>query len=200
LDFEKYLARLEAKHQADLAAQEKEKEIQEARRLQAEAVGNAVQIAMVNLGQSISGGLTKAESGFKRFIGVMIQTVTKLIAMMLSSSIANAIQGATAAGAATGPAAIFTTPAFIATAVGGVMSAFAAIPKFAKGGLVGSPMMAMVGDNVNARHDPEVISPLSKLSKMMGGNGGSQELFVQLEGETIWLATEEYLRRTENSR
>jgi hypothetical protein len=32
--------------------------------------------------------------------------------------------------------------------------------------------MAMVGDNPNAHIDPEVISPLSKLQGMMGGNNG----------------------------
>jgi hypothetical protein len=42
--------------------------------------------------------------------------------MMLASSISQSIAGAAASGTATGPAAIFTTPAFIATtAVSGVM-------------------------------------------------------------------------------
>lgn len=37
------------------------------------------------------------------------------------------------------------------------------IPHLAKGGLAFGPTVAMVGDNKNARHDPEVVSPLSKL-------------------------------------
>jgi tape measure domain-containing protein len=48
-------------------------------------------------------------------------------------------------------------------------------PKLAEGGLATGPTMALVGDNRNARVDPEVIAPLSKLKSMMGdmGVGGS---------------------------
>lgn len=41
------------------------------------------------------------------------------------------------------------------------------IPKLAKGGLVKAPTLAMVGDNKGAAHDPEVVSPLSKLQSMI---------------------------------
>lgn len=41
------------------------------------------------------------------------------------------------------------------------------IPKLAKGGLATAPTLALVGDNKNAKSDPEVISPLSKLKGMM---------------------------------
>lgn len=44
------------------------------------------------------------------------------------------------------------------------------IPKLAKGGLVKAPTLAMVGDNKGAAHDPEVVSPLSKLESMMHSN------------------------------
>lgn len=44
------------------------------------------------------------------------------------------------------------------------------IPKLAKGGLAYAPQLAMVGDNKNARTDPEVIAPLSKLEGMLGDN------------------------------
>ncbi|WP_091014776.1 phage tail protein [Paenibacillus amylolyticus] len=44
------------------------------------------------------------------------------------------------------------------------------IPKLAKGGLAYGPTLAMVGDNRGASVDPEVVSPLSKLQDMIGGN------------------------------
>jgi tape measure domain-containing protein len=47
-----------------------------------------------------------------------------------------------------------------------------AAPKLAQGGLAYAPTMAMVGDNRNARVDPEVIAPLSKLKSMLGDVGG----------------------------
>nr|DAJ05649.1 MAG TPA: minor tail protein [Caudoviricetes sp.] len=43
------------------------------------------------------------------------------------------------------------------------------IPHLASGGLAYAPQLAMVGDNRNARTDPEVIAPLSKLEGAMGG-------------------------------
>ncbi|MGO4543225.1 hypothetical protein AB4Z29_00295 [Paenibacillus sp. 2TAB23] len=44
------------------------------------------------------------------------------------------------------------------------------IPRLAKGGLAYGPTLAMVGDNKGASVDPEVVSPLSKLQDMLGGN------------------------------
>ena len=47
------------------------------------------------------------------------------------------------------------------------------IPRLAKGGLAYQPTLAMVGDNKNARTDPEVISPLSKLQGIISQSGGN---------------------------
>lgn len=44
------------------------------------------------------------------------------------------------------------------------------IPRLARGGLAYGPTLAMVGDNRGASVDPEVVSPLSKLQDMLGGN------------------------------
>lgn len=53
------------------------------------------------------------------------------------------------------------------------------IPKLATGGLAAAPTLAMVGDNPNARTDPEVISPLSKLKDMLDG-GRIEEVIALL--------------------
>lgn len=50
------------------------------------------------------------------------------------------------------------------------------IPALAEGGLAYGPTLALVGDNKGASSDPEVIAPLSKLSKIMGGMGGSSNI------------------------
>jgi len=134
----------------------------------AQMVGSEVGHAFNKMGQSLISSLGLAESGFQGFLSGMINTVLQLISMYLSQSIASAIAGATASGAATGPGAIFTTPAFIATAVGGVLSAFAAIPKFANGGIVSGPTMGLMGEYPGAKANPEVIAPLDKLQGMMG--------------------------------
>jgi hypothetical protein len=109
----------------------------------------SVSYAFSGMANNLVEALGLAQTGFGGFIAGMIQTITKLIAMMLASAISQSIAGATASGTATGPAAIFTTPAFIATAVGGVLAAFAAIPKFETGGIVGGT--SFFGDKILAR-------------------------------------------------
>jgi hypothetical protein len=49
---------------------------------------------------------------------------------------------------------------------------------FAKGGIVGSPTMGLVGEYAGARHNPEVIAPLDKLQSMLGGDSGMNEIKV----------------------
>lgn len=63
------------------------------------------------------------------------------------------------------------------------------IPHLAKGGLVKAPTLAMVGDNKGASHDPEVISPLSKLESML--NSGNPEIIRLLLKITALLENEE---------
>lgn len=131
-------------------------------------VGNEVGNAFNNMGQQMVDSLGLATSGFEGFLAGLASTVIKIISMMLANSVANAIAGATQSGVATGPAAVFTTPAFIATAVGGVLAAFAAIPKFANGGIVSGPTLGLMGEYSGAKSNPEVIAPLSKLQGMIG--------------------------------
>ena len=68
------------------------------------------------------------------------------------------------------------------------------VPHLASGGLATAPTLAMVGDNRNAKSDPEVIAPLSKLSGMIGNNSAIIELLkiiVELlrSGTSIELVT-----------
>jgi len=58
----------------------------------------------------------------------------------------------------------------------------------AKGGLAYGPTSAIVGDNPNARMDPEVIAPLSKLKDIMGG--GTVQVYGRISGSDIVLAND----------
>jgi len=62
----------------------------------------------------------------------------------------------------------------------------AGMPALANGGLAFGPTTALVGDNSNARIDPEVIAPLSKLKDMMGGN--VVEVVGRIKGDDIFLS------------
>ena len=108
------------------------------------------------------------------------EVISALIATAISNAIANA---ASATNPANQVSAGLTIPAFIAGAVGAVTSAFANMPTLAQGGLAFGPTTAMVGDNRNARIDPEVIAPLSKLKDMLGG--GSTKVYGRISGDDI---------------
>ncbi|WP_271856071.1 tape measure protein [Patiriisocius marinus] len=135
----------------------------------AQAVGGAVGQAFSGFTSRIVDSLNLANDGFEGFVKGLADTVTQLIAQLLAASISQSIAGATAAGTATGPAAVISTPAFIATAVGGVLAAFAAIPKFADGGIAYGPTLGLMGEYAGARNNPEVIAPLNKLKDIIGG-------------------------------
>jgi len=63
--------------------------------------------------------------------------------------------------------------------------------KLAKGGLAYGETLAVVGDNPNARMDPEVIAPLSKLQGMLGkATGGAVEVYGRISGQDILLSSE----------
>jgi hypothetical protein len=159
------------------------------------------------LGQSIVESMGLASTGLEGFAQVMLRTMVELGTMILkqiimnqASAMASSIASASQSAAATGPLAVFTQPAFIATAVGGVLSAFAAIPKFAAGGIVSGPTMGLMGEYPGAKSNPEVIAPLSKLQGMMdqsnsGGGGAMTGEFV-LRGQDLVVA----LQRAEKQR
>lgn len=57
------------------------------------------------------------------------------------------------------------------------------VPALAAGGLAYGPTYAMVGDNPNARTDPEVIAPLSRLQSMLPTAGATQQIQITLGGQ-----------------
>lgn len=83
--------------------------------------------------------------------------------------------------------------------IGGATVGVPDIPRLAAGGLAYAPTLAMVGDNRNARTDPEVIAPLSKLTEMLreavGGspfsNGGQVTLIIEGRPFTAMIAEHE---------
>jgi tape measure domain-containing protein len=70
-------------------------------------------------------------------------------------------------------------------AIGTAIKNGLSVPKLAEGGLAYGPTMATVGDNRNARVDPEVIAPLSKLKSMMGDMGMGGSLETRISGNDL---------------
>ena len=156
-------------------------------------VGLAVSDAFGTMTNKMIAGLDLAETGMQGFVKNMAATFMKLISMLLSNALANAIAGASQSALATGPGAVFALPAFTATAVSGILGAFAAIPKFADGGIVSGPTIGLMGEYAGARRDPEIISPLSKLKSMLGDSIGGDmsqiEVFGKMSGQDILLSS-----------
>lgn len=75
------------------------------------------------------------------------------------------------------------------------------LPALAQGGLASAPTMALVGDNPNARIDPEVIAPLSKLKDMMfgGGDTGGGQLSAVVRGDDLLFVLDR-AQRSQNRR
>lgn len=91
------------------------------------------------------------------------QLMMNLMKIAVGNAIAAAFSPLSADNAATGGLAGIAKSSFLQGLIPSMM------PKLFRGGLAYGPTMAMVGDNVGARVDPEVIAPLSKLQGMMGG-------------------------------
>lgn len=164
---------LQSQLASDALAQKQEEAL-----MYSDVVGNAFN----EFGQNFVGSMGEAQSGLERFGQSMAGVVIKLMSMALSNAMANAIVGATQSGNSTGPAAVFTTPAFIATAIAGIIGAFASIPKFADGGIVSGPIFGLMGEYAGAANNPEVIAPLNKLKELIEPVGGGGPVHVTVGG------------------
>lgn len=71
-------------------------------------------------------------------------------------------------------------------AVGAILAAMSAIPKFAHGGIVSGPTLAMVGEYGGASNNPEVIAPLNKLRSMLAPQGiDLSKIVFEIKGRTL---------------
>lgn len=113
-----------------------------------------------------------------------------LITGALAAAKAQAVANAAQAGAQSGPAAPIVMAATLSAMIGLINSI--PIPELATGGLAFGPTTAIVGDNMNARIDPEVIAPLSKLKDMLGGN--QVQVVGRISGTDILLANDRATR------
>jgi tape measure domain-containing protein len=126
-----------------------------------------------------------AESGFKsmkELAAAVRQSIAVIIGDMIKVFVAKAL-----AGLPPSPFMLAIAPAIAALAgsLGKSLIMKVGAPKLAEGGLAYGPTMATVGDNKNARVDPEVIAPLSKLKSMMGDMGVGGTLETRISGNDL---------------
>jgi tape measure domain-containing protein len=129
--------------------------------------------ATSEMAQTIAGAFESAARSAASFADFLRAVTVDIVASYLRQAAAKAL--------ATGNFA-----AAIGLGVASGLSQRVAMPAFADGGLVYGPTTALIGDNKNARIDPEVVAPLSKLRDMMGGN--QVEVFGRISGNDIFLS------------
>lgn len=162
-------------------------------------IGLAVGDVFANMTGRLVESMGLADDGFEGFVKGFASTITELISMLLASAIAHAVTAGSMSALGTGVAAAFTSPAFIATAVGGVLAAFAAIPKFATGGIVGGS--SYFGDQQLARvNSGELILNLAQQKNLVGALGGGANITLQPSLEVSGDKFRILLNRSDKSR
>jgi tape measure domain-containing protein len=151
--------------------------------------------ASININSAISSGIgllanefEKGIGSFNDFANAVVKGGLSIIKSLIQQGVAAAVSNTLKGPAGTlGPVGVAVAGAAGALASGLFTSLISKIglPKLAEGALATGPTMALVGDNRNARVDPEVIAPLSKLKSMMGDMGMGGVLETRISGNDL---------------
>jgi tape measure domain-containing protein len=153
------------------------------------SVGNMMTSALIGAADAFSTMAMQGETDMKKMASAALQAARQIVSAYIKEGVAGIVKNILA-----GPTGKVLGP--FAIAVAGAAGAGASVlfnsllnkvsaPKLAKGGLATGPTMALVGDNRNARVDPEVIAPLSKLKSMMGDMGIGGSLETRISGNDL---------------
>lgn len=154
--------------------------------------------------ESLSGVLNESAAAWAKWGASVLQTIAQAIPQIVSlanTQIKAAQQQTTAntSVAASGAAASVASIPIVgwvmaAAAVASVLAVLASLPKahaLAKGGIVSSPTLALVGEYSGARSNPEVIAPLDKLRSLIQPAGfGAEGLYLEtkIRGKDLYVA------------
>ena len=136
-------------------------------------------IQVISALTGVTNMLTAAKQGEAAATAIATTTAVTGAAQEIAASTAktavkstetNANVSAAASGAMAAYASIpFAGIALGLAAVAAIVAAMKSIPKFADGGVVSGPTLAMVGEYAGASGNPEVIAPLDKLRGLLAG-------------------------------
>jgi tape measure domain-containing protein len=151
--------------------------------------GNTLTSALILAADAFSNLAVQGETDMKKMASAALQAARQVVSAYIKEGVAGIVKNILA-----GPTGKILGP--FAIAVAGAAGAGASVlfntllnkvsaPALAQGGLATGPTMALVGDNRNARVDPEVIAPLSKLKSMMGDMGMGGVLETRISGNDL---------------
>ena len=160
-------------------------------------LGNAFTTVFTGI---IDTALGNTSQSFAEMVDGVLKSLGRLIKRLIATAAAAAILVALLAASGIGGFSVSSMKTFTTgfKDVFGMMSGL----RLAKGGLAFGETLAVVGDNPNARMDPEVIAPLSKLKNILAdsGGGGRVEVYGRISGQDILLSSEKATRTRSRSR
>ena len=145
-----------------------------------------VGVVFENMGDVLSNAIGNAVVQAETMRQALVEAAKAVIIAALAQAKAQVIARAAEGSAGTGPAYPFVMAGLLTAGMALINSV--QIPALAEGGLAYGATTAIVGDNPNARVDPEVIAPLSKLQDIMGAS--RVEVFGRISGSDIVLAND----------
>lgn len=152
-------------------------------------VMGALSQGMSQFGQAVGGAAgqwLQWGSNLMSAVAAAIPAIMALTQAKQKETTANT--AAAASGAASSVASIPVVGAVMAVAaIASVIAAMANVPKFAKGGVVSGPTLALVGEYGGASNNPEVIAPLDKLRGIIGeaSPGLDGNVVFRIDGTTL---------------
>ncbi len=138
------------------------------------------------MGEALATSIGNAVGHAENMRQALVEAAKAVIIAALAQAKAQVIARAAEGSAGTGPAYPFVMAGLLTAGMALINSV--QIPALAEGGLAYGATTAIVGDNPNARVDPEVIAPLSKLQDIMGAS--RVEVFGRISGSDIVLAND----------
>jgi tape measure domain-containing protein len=139
-----------------------------------------------DMGEALATSIGNAVGHAENMRQALVEAAKAVIIAALAQAKAQVIARAAEGSAGTGPAYPFVMAGLLTAGMALINSV--QIPALAEGGLAYGATTAIVGDNPNARVDPEVIAPLSKLQDIMGAS--RVEVFGRISGSDIVLAND----------
>jgi len=159
----------------------------------ASSLSSAASSMLSNVGQMIGGAEMGAEGILAPLADMAIQLGELAIGYGVAiGGIKKALQSLNPVVAIVAGVALVALGAGLKSAMSSIASGNHDMPELAEGGLAFGPTTALIGDNKNARIDPEVVAPLSKLQDMLGG--GSTNVYGRISGDDIVISNDRATR------
>lgn len=128
---------------------------------------------------NLSGTLGESAGAWANYIANILQSVSQAIPALTALTAAKA-----AASAADVPIIGYIAAG---AAIASVLASFAALPKFAEGGIAYGPTVGLFGEYPGAANNPEVVAPLNKLQSLIepAWSGMPDSLTTRVSGRDL---------------